>query len=263
MISLDVGRVGDRQVGGRRVAGEQRRRHHVDAGVGGLGGQDRGRQQLERVAVVELADGVGVRLGEAAGDLAGPALRRARADRAARGGSGTRIGHAGRAYGRSARPRLSSMSMHHGVATVTAVDAIGDAAELHRLLDAAAAADGRYPLCDHLRLELAHGGGPGFAAVTVREGDHLAGYAQLAPINGDPQHRARRRARRPRRRHDRPPAAGRGGRRRGRRRRRAGAVVGVRRHRRPTTTLAASAGLTPTRALLQMRRPLPTGRPST
>ena len=74
--------------------------------------------------------------------------------------------------------------MHHGVATVSSVDAIGDAAELHQLLDAAAAADHRQPLSDHLRMELAHGGGPGFAAVTVREGDHLAGYAQLGSING-------------------------------------------------------------------------------
>ena len=74
--------------------------------------------------------------------------------------------------------------MHHGVATVSSVDAIGDAAELHRLLDEAATADHRHPLSDHLRMELAHGGGPGFAAVTVREGDHLAGYAQLALING-------------------------------------------------------------------------------
>src|SRR4051812_2840189 len=76
------------------------------------------------------------------------------------------------------------MTMHHGVATVSTVDAFGDGAELHRLLDEAAAADGRYPLSDHLRMELAYGGGPGFAAVTVREGDHLAGYAQLAVING-------------------------------------------------------------------------------
>ena len=43
------------------------------------------------------------------------------------------------------------------------------------------------------------------------------------------------------------------------RRRRPRAVVGVRRHAPPTTTLAASAGLAATRALLQMRRPLPTG----
>src|SRR5262245_15343688 len=74
--------------------------------------------------------------------------------------------------------------MHHGVTTVSTVDAIGDEAELREVLDAAAAADRRCPLSDHLRMELAHGGGPGFAAVTVREGDHLAGYAQLALING-------------------------------------------------------------------------------
>jgi mycothiol synthase len=88
--------------------------------------------------------------------------------------------------------------MHHGISTVDRAGAIADLAALHRLLDAAASADGRYPLSDHLRLELAHGGGPGFAAVTVEEGDRLAGYAQLATINGtrnielavDPDHRA-------------------------------------------------------------------------
>ncbi|HEU4841160.1 MAG TPA: mycothiol synthase [Ilumatobacteraceae bacterium] len=88
--------------------------------------------------------------------------------------------------------------MHHGISTVDRAGAIGDLDALHRLLDDAAAADGRYPLSDHLRLELAHGGGPGFAAITVSEGDRLAGYAQLATINGtrnieltvDPAHRA-------------------------------------------------------------------------
>jgi len=76
------------------------------------------------------------------------------------------------------------MAMHHVISTVAAADAIADRDALHRLLDASAAADGRYPLSDHLRLELAHGGAPGFAAVTVTEGDHMAGYAQLATING-------------------------------------------------------------------------------
>lgn len=76
------------------------------------------------------------------------------------------------------------MPMHHAISTAVAADAITDRDAVHRLLDAAAAVDGRHPLSDHLRLELAHGGGPGFAAVTVAEGDDLAGYAQLATING-------------------------------------------------------------------------------
>jgi len=152
------------------------------------------------------------------------------------------------------------MTMHHGVATVSTVEAIGDGAELHRLLDEAAAADGRYPLSDHLRMELAHGGGPGFAAVMVREGDHLAGYTQLGLINGirnielvvAPADRgddtiARRLL-----------AAGvdivaaDGG----------GPVQWWAFDASPTDdALAASAGLTATRSLLQMRRPLPTGLP--
>jgi mycothiol synthase len=74
--------------------------------------------------------------------------------------------------------------VHHGISTVDRAAAIADIDALHRLLEASAAADGRHPLSDHLRLDLAHGGGPGFAAVTVEEGDELAGYAQLATING-------------------------------------------------------------------------------
>jgi len=74
--------------------------------------------------------------------------------------------------------------VHHEISSVAAPDALPDLAAVHELLAAAEAADGRAPLSDHLRLELAHGGAPGFAAVTVAEGDHLAGYAQLATING-------------------------------------------------------------------------------
>lgn len=74
--------------------------------------------------------------------------------------------------------------MHHGVTTVSSADAIADRDAVDELLATAAAADGRFPLSDHLRMELAHGGGPGFAAVTVHEGERLAGYAQLALING-------------------------------------------------------------------------------
>jgi mycothiol synthase len=150
--------------------------------------------------------------------------------------------------------------MHHGVTTVTAVDAIADLHAVHRLLDAAAAVDHRYPLSDHLRMELAHGGAPGFAAITVHEGEHLAGYAQLGLIKGtrnielaiDPADRgdasiARRLlvtavdlvA------HD-------GG----------GPVQWWAFDAGPNDeALAASAGLASTRSLLQMRRPLPTGLP--
>jgi mycothiol synthase len=66
--------------------------------------------------------------------------------------------------------------------TVRSGDALD--ASVSGLLDAATAADGRHPLSDHLRMELARGGGPGFAAVTAEVGGHLAGYAQLALING-------------------------------------------------------------------------------
>ena len=76
------------------------------------------------------------------------------------------------------------MPMHHGITIVTTADAIADRRALDVLLDASSAADGRAALSDHLRLDLTHGGGPGFAAITVEEGDRLAGYAQLAAVNG-------------------------------------------------------------------------------
>ena len=39
--------------------------------------------------------------------------------------------------------------------TTTTTGAVGD--DVHRLLDDVAAADGRFPLSDHMRLELANG----------------------------------------------------------------------------------------------------------
>ena len=47
---LELLGVGAGQVLGRRVAGEERGRHHVHPDVGGLRREDRGRQELERVA---------------------------------------------------------------------------------------------------------------------------------------------------------------------------------------------------------------------
>ena len=55
MSSSTLGRVGAGEVLGRRVPGEERRRHHVHPLVGALRRQDRGRQQLVGVAVVERA----------------------------------------------------------------------------------------------------------------------------------------------------------------------------------------------------------------
>ncbi len=89
---LQVGELGPGQRLRRRVAGEQRGRDHVDPDVGRLGGEDGGGQELERVVVVQLTDGVGVLVGQTAGHLTGPSLRCPR--------SPHRHGNAGRAGGR-------------------------------------------------------------------------------------------------------------------------------------------------------------------
>ena len=68
---LDVGRIRVGEVGGRRVLREQRRRHHVDALVGGLRRQDRRDEQLERVAVVQCAAHIGIEVAQPAHDLVG------------------------------------------------------------------------------------------------------------------------------------------------------------------------------------------------
>lgn len=59
-----------------------------------------------------------------------------------------------------------------------------DRAALDGLLATATRTDGRFPLSDHLRMELDHGGGPGFAALTVGGADGVIGYAQLATTGG-------------------------------------------------------------------------------
>ena len=73
---LQLLRVGGGHVLGRRVRGEERGRRLVDPQVGGLGGQDRGDQQLEGVLEVQLGVGVRIDLGELAVDPAGAADQR-------------------------------------------------------------------------------------------------------------------------------------------------------------------------------------------
>lgn len=62
----------------------------------------------------------------------------------------------------------------------------GELAEVNALLDAAARADGRRPLSDHLYLDLVHGGHAGFAAFVAREPGHghAVAYAQVSRGNG-------------------------------------------------------------------------------
>jgi mycothiol synthase len=62
-----------------------------------------------------------------------------------------------------------------------------DIAEVSVLLDAAARADGRRPLSDHLYLDLVSGGDDGFAGLLAREPghEHPVAYAQVSKGNGN------------------------------------------------------------------------------
>jgi len=76
-----------------------------------------------------------------------------------------------------------------------------DRAAISTLLDAATRADDEPALSDHLRMDLAHGGRPGFAALLVRDGrgGALVAYGQISRANDtssvevvvDPAHRDR------------------------------------------------------------------------
>jgi mycothiol synthase len=140
-----------------------------------------------------------------------------------------------------------------------------DIANVTELLDAAARADGRRPLSDHLYLDLVNGGLDGFAGFLASEPghDHPVAYAQISRGNGEyafevvihPHHRYEM------------------------------ATIGpelidaaldvvasdgggrvnwwVFEPTTAHTALAEAADMTPGRTLFQMRRPLPTGMPVT
>jgi mycothiol synthase len=75
---------------------------------------------------------------------------------------------------------MRSLAAMAGVETKRTASA-GDIAQITRLLDAASSADGEPALSDHLRLDLASGGGPGYAALLARDADgDLVGYAQVS-----------------------------------------------------------------------------------
>ena len=195
-------------------------------------------------AVVELAHGVGVGLGQPAGHLAGAALRRPRADRV------EHRGHAGgdRIVDADARRRSTTTDAH----------AVGDDVATG-LLDCRQRRRRPVPAVRPPAARARRRGRAGFAASSTHDGEQLdrlrpgrppANDVRTVELVVDPAHRddAERRRR---------PARCRARRRR-RRRRRAGPLVGVRRRRR-TTTSSPAVGLSPTRTLLQLRRPLPTG----
>jgi mycothiol synthase len=68
---------------------------------------------------------------------------------------------------------------------ITRTVAPADQSAISTLLAAATTADGEPALSDHLRLDLAHGGRPGFAALLARddEGGPLVAYAQISRAN--------------------------------------------------------------------------------
>ena len=254
MISSTSRGVGGGQVLGRRVPGEQRRRHHVHPHVGGLGRQDRGRQQLERVAVVELAD-------RASGYSS--ASRRATSRARPFGVRGRAIGGAG--YGRRPRaavpvasPAVRRLEIKRQMAPAD-IAAVVAAARRRRARPTATA-----PLDDH---QLARPGRRAAARASPASWPGSRGTTTRSPTprcrgattrgrsssSSTPHHRDdagddRRRAARRRRR------------RRGRRGRRPRPLVGARADRPPTTTWPRAVGLRAgPRRCYQMRRPLPIG----
>ena len=140
-------RTGRRRPGPRRrVAGEQRRRHHVDPDVGGLGRQDRGRQELERVSMVELAPRVRVLDRQPPRHLAGPTLRGAGPPRPRAVGSGG--GHRRRRLRRGPAGATGSLPAVRRLEIKRQMTPT-DIAEVSGLLAAAERADGHRPLDDH------------------------------------------------------------------------------------------------------------------
>ncbi len=244
---LQFGDISDRQILGGGVAGKQRRRHHVDPDVSRLRRQDRGGQQLERVPVVQFANGDRILLGEATGHLAGAALRSSRRAHRVRGYV---------AATPATLPRVRTLDIKRQF------DA-GEIADVSGLLAAVERADGHRPLSDHLWLDLVEGGREGFAGLVAWEPghEHPVAYAQLSRGNDSwalelavhPHHRYEMMAIGPEL---------------------LTAAVDVVAHEggghvhwwvfEPTAAheqLARNAGLTPGRRLYQMRRSLPVGAP--
>ena len=246
----DLSRVGGGEIGGRRIAAEQLRGHHVDTDVGGLGGQDRRHEQLPRTAMVELAHRVGVLDRQPSSDLAGPALRR------------SRLCHpVTRSFATVAL--MGSEPAGGPPATTRRLDA-ASALNVQRLLDDAARADGFVGLSDQLAADLDDlvAGGADARAVAVQLGDGhdgLAGIGIASRRDGDWTMQTVTDPQPPRRKRRAP--AGRGTARlpspttvAG------GSTGGCTRRARADDAIAADVGLRADRELLQMRRPLPTER---
>ena len=219
--------------------------------VGGLGRQDRGRQELERVVVVELADRLRVLLGQPPRHLARPALRRPRSC------------HDG-AVGYRATPRSLRPMPRLEVKRQMSADDIAESSAVSWRPPSGPTAttpSATTPGSTWSRVA-AHGlrraGGVGARARPPgglrpgQPGQRLVGPRARRrpppPLRGDVDHRAASCCdaavgdRRPRGRRPRP-------------------LVGVRAHRAPTTSWPPRSGCAPGRLLHQMRRPLPIDAP--
>ncbi len=181
---------------GVRVAGEQHRSDHVDPHVGGLGGQDRGREELERVLEVELAPASGYsRASRRATSRARPFRVRGRPRAAAVGSGG---GH------RSRRLRRGPAGATGSLPDVRCLEikrqmTPTDIAEVSRSAGGGGARRRPPPTRRPPWLDLVEGGRPGFAGLVAWEPghDHPVAYAQVSRGNNswglelvvDPHHR--------------------------------------------------------------------------
>ncbi len=167
------------------IAGEQQRRHEVDTLVCGLGRQDRGHEQFERIPVDErtqLGRGARVSLGKTIAYLAGP-RDRAPPDGLSRASVGPTGPHL--RDGSHGMPAIRRYVRHVHHVEIKQRMGEADIAAISVLLEAASLADGHRALGEHQWLDLVQGGREGFAGFVARESgrERIVAYAQISRGN--------------------------------------------------------------------------------